>query len=205
MITGFFVTALDVGAGDVHLEPADLLLTVELFAGVGVFVNGKSADIRHNFFVKAFFEPRELLAYNLVHSGILEPDGVYHAGGALRYSRCRIAETRLFRRTLERKSSEAVYVIELSKFVSVAECARCRDNGIVELFAAKIYAQSAHIISSLSITGPSLQILLLPVSVLHEQPMHAPKPQPMRSSKLYCPGVFMILCIARNIGSGPQV
>ena len=138
-------------------------------------------------------------------AGILKPDGVYHAGGALRYSRGRIAEARLFRRALERKSPEAVYVIELSEFVSVAEGAGRRDNGIVELFAAKIHAQSAHIISSLSITGPSLQILLLPVSVLHEQPMHAPNPQPMRSSKLYCPGVFMILCIARNIGSGPQV
>ena len=196
---------MNVRAADIDFEPADLLLTVELFAGVGIFVDRKSADIRHHFFAKALPELRELFAYNFVDAGILKPDGVYHAGGALRYSRGRIAEARLFRRALERKSSEAVYVIELSEFVSVAECARCRDNGIVELFAAKIYAQSAHIISSLSITGPSLQILLLPVSVLHEQPMHAPKPQPMRSSKLYCPGVFIILCIARNIGSGPQV
>ena len=190
---------------DIDFEPADLLLTVEPFAGVGIFVNGKAADVRHHFFIKTLFELRELFAYNFVDAGILKPDGVYHAGGALRYSRGRIAEARLFRRALERKSPEAVYVIELSEFVSVAEGAGRRDNGIVELFAAKIHAQSAHIISSLSITGPSLQILLLPVSVLHEQPMHAPNPQPMRSSKLYCPGVFMILCIARNIGSGPQV
>ena len=196
---------MNVRAADIDFEPADLLLTVELFAGVGVFVNGKAADVRHHFFIKTLFELRELFAYNLVHSGILEPDGVYHAGGAIRYSRGRIAKARLFRCALERKGSEAVYVIELRKFVSVAECAGRRDNGIVKLLAAQIHAQSAHIISSLSITGPSLQILLLPVSVLQEQPMHAPKPQPMRSSKLYCPGVFMILCIARNIGSGPQV
>lgn len=86
--------AVHVRTADVDLEPADLLLTVELFAGVGIFVDRKAADIRHDFFVKAFLEPRELLAYNLVHSGILEPDGVYHAGGALRYSRlwdCRSA------------------------------------------------------------------------------------------------------------------
>ena len=46
------------------------------------------------------------------------------------------------------------------------------------------YAAYSATIKKMSITGPSLQIRLLPYLVLQEQPMQAPKPQPMRSSKL---------------------
>ena len=82
MITGFFVTALhgfgdlcrrlwiraeahsaavNVRTADIDLEPADLLLTVELFAGVGVFVNRKAADVRHDWLIKTLFELRAAL------------------------------------------------------------------------------------------------------------------------------------------------
>ena len=54
----------------------------------------------------------------------------------------------------------------------------------VRIYSAKFSCQIYHIISSLTSTGPSRQILLLPYLVLQEQPMQAPKPQPMRSSKL---------------------
>ena len=53
-------------------------------------------------------------------------------------------------------------------------------------------------------TGPSLQMRLLPVRVLQEQPMQAPKPQPMRSSKLIWPEVWLALYKAFSMGSGPQ-
>ena len=45
----------------------------------------------------------------------------------------------------------------------------------------------------------------VPYFVLHEQPMHAPKPQPMRYSKLNWPSVRHLSYTARSIGSGPQV
>ena len=64
---------------------------------------------------------------------------------------------------------------------------------------------SAHMISSFSSTGPSRQIRLYPVIVLQLQPMQAPKPQPIRSSKENWPDVFTARYTARSIGSGPQV
>ena len=45
---------------------------------------------------------------------------------------------------------------------------------------------------------------LLPVIVRQEQPMHAPKPQPIRRSKENCPPQPDIAQIAFSIGSGPQ-
>ena len=60
-------------------------------------------------------------------------------------------------------------------------------------------------ISSLISTGPSLQTLLFPFLVWMEQPMQAPNPQPIRSSKLYWPEVAATDSMARNIGMGPQV
>ena len=53
--------------------------------------------------------------------------------------------------------------------------------------------------------GPSLQIRLKPVRVLQEQPMQAPKPQPILSSKLSWPEVFEAFHTALSMGSGPQV
>ncbi len=46
-----------------------------------------------------------------------------------------------------------------------------------------LYFYLSQIISSFINTGPSLQILLLPVRVLHVQPTHAPKPHPKASAK----------------------
>jgi hypothetical protein len=43
-----------------------------------------------------------------------------------------------------------------------------------------------------------------PVSVSQEQPMQAPKPQPMRASKLSCPPVFVAAQTAFSMASGPQ-
>ena len=44
-----------------------------------------------------------------------------------------------------------------------------------------------------------------PVMVLQEQPIQAPKPQPIRSSKLIWPEVTVALYTAFSMGSGPQV
>ena len=61
-----------------------------------------------------------------------------------------------------------------------------------------------HMTSPFVNTGPSLQMRLLPYLVLHEQPMQAPKPQPMRSSNESCPSCGTASHNARSIGSGPQ-
>ena len=69
----------------------------------------------------------------------------------------------------------------------IAEAVRAagRDYGVIENYSVKIYLRVYHIISSFTSTGPSRQMRLLPYLVLQEQPMQAPKPQPIRSSKLY--------------------
>jgi len=59
-------------------------------------------------------------------------------------------------------------------------------------------------ISPLFITGPSLQMRLLPVRVLHEHPMQAPKPHPMRSSNESWSSQAAAFYSARSICSRPQ-
>ena len=56
---------------------------------------------------------------------------------------------------------------------------------VIERYSAKVNLCVYHKISSFSRTGPSLQIRLYPVMVLQEQPIQAPNPQPILSSKLY--------------------
>ena len=147
----------------------------------------------------------ELLRDDLLHTGVLKPDGVDHTRGALGDARRGIAEAGLKGRALEGKRTENVDVVKLGKFIAEAERAAGGDDRIVDLNTRKIYLQLFHRISSFTSTGPSRQMRLLPVTVLQEQPMQAPKPQPIRSSKLYCPEVTVAPCRARSIGSGPQV
>ena len=83
-----------------------------------------------------------------------------------------------------------------SKLIAKAEGAAGGDNGVVHLNTAEGHFCIHHTISSFSSTGPSLQIRLLPYFVLQEQPMQAPKPQPIRSSKLNWPEVLQALYTA---------
>ena len=53
-------------------------------------------------------------------------------------------------------------------------------------------------------TGPSLQTLFGPEAVCIEQPIQAPNPQPMRSSKLNSPSPGHARYTAFSIGIGPQ-
>ena len=85
------------------------------------------------------------------------------------------------------------------------DVSRGGDDGVVHLNAAEDHFCVHHTISSFSSTGPSLQMRLLPYFVSQEQPMQAPKPQPIRSSKLNWPEVLQASYTALSIGSGPQV
>ena len=84
----------------------------------------------------------------------------------------------------EGEGAQTVDVIQLCKLVAVAKGTAGGDDGVIQRDAAELNPGIYHMISSFSSTGPSLQMRLLPYLVLQVQPMQAPKPQPMRSSKL---------------------
>ena len=197
--------AVDVRAGDVHLQPADLLLGAQLFADLGVFDDGEAADVRHDGLVKDPRELWQLLGDDGVDAGVLQPDGVEQPARVLRDARRGVAEARLARRPLEGERAEQVDVVELRELIPIAERAARGDHRVFQRQAAERDGCVYHTISPFRRTGPSLQMRFVPYFVLHEQPMHAPKPQPMRSSKLNWPSVRHLSYTARSIGSGPQV
>ena len=154
---------------------------------------------------------RKLLLQDLVHAGILQSHAVQHPFRAVRDPRRRIAESRLGSRPLEAERAQHIDVVELREFPAVPEGAARSHDRVIEFDPAKaglhVHIPSVyHMISLLSSTGPSLQIRLLPYFVSQEQPIHAPNPQPIRSSKLNQPGMGSgaVSQTARSIGSGPQ-
>ena len=196
---------MNIGAADVDFQPAHLFLLIQLFTGIGVIRRGKAGDVGHDGLVEAGFQLREFFGYDFVHAGILQPHGVDHAAGTLGDAGGGISKTGFFRGSLEGEGAKAVDVIQFGKLITVAKGAGGGDDRVVQLDAAEIDAQASHRISSFRMTGPSLQMRLYPVRVLQEQPMQAPKPQPIRSSKLIWPEVRVALYTALSIGSGPQV
>ena len=179
---------MDVGAGDIDLQPADLGLLIQRRAGVGVILHRKAADVGHHGLMEALGQAGQFLGNNLIHAGILQADGIDHARAALGDTGSGISETGILGSSLEGKATQTVDIIQLGELIAVAEGAAGGDDGVVHLDAAEGHASVtdylSHRISSLTSTGPSLQMRLLPVTVLQEQPMQAPKPHPMRSSKL---------------------
>ena len=185
--------AVDVGAGDVDLQPAHLLLPVQQGAGVGVVLDGKAADVGHDRLMENFLHPGQLLRDDMVHAGILQAHGVEHPGGGFGDAGGGVAETGVPRGALEGEGAQTVDVVQPGKLLPIAEGPAGGDDGVVQRDAGEGHARVHHMISSFSSTGPSLQIRLLPYFVLQEHPMHAPTPQPMRSSKLIRPEVALVL------------
>ena len=206
----------DIRTGDVDFENFDLFFLRQQLDAVNVFLHRETADVGDNRLAEDFPQCGQFVRNHMLHAGILQADGIQHSVRAFRNARRRVAEARLQGRAFERKGSQAVYIIKFVKFSSVAESAARRNHRIIKADSAKlggnIRFRSAcgflfsiyHMISSLSKTGPSLQILLFPYFVLQEQPMQAPKPHPIRSSKLSCPEVFASASIAFSMASGPQ-
>ena len=160
---------------------------------MSVLVYRKAADVRHDGLMKAAGKARKLLAYHPLNTRVLKPDGVQQPARHLGYARRGISEAGLGGRSLEGEAAETIYIVVFGKLVAVAEGPRGGDYRIIELDAAQIHIQPSHMISLRFMTGPSRQMRLFPVIVLQEQPMHAPKPQPMRDSKLNCPGTSAAL------------
>ena len=151
---------MNIGAADVHLQPAHLRLFVQLFAGVGVIGNGKAGHIGHYRLVENFLQFRKLPGNHRLHPGILQAHGVDHTGGALGDPGGGVSEPGILGGSLEGEGAKLVDVVKLGVLVAVAEGAGGGNHGIGKFNAAQIYAQASHKISSFRMTGPSLQIRL---------------------------------------------
>ena len=196
---------MDVGAGDIHLQPAYLLRPVQLPAYLGVFLYGKTADVGHYRLVKDLPQTGQLLPDDGLHTGVLQPHRVQQAPGVLSDAGGGVSVPGGERRPLEGEGPQTVDVVDLCKFIPIAEGAAGGDDGILQRQAAEGDGGIYHTISSLRRTGPSLQMRLWPYLVRQVQPMQAPNPQPMRSSKLNCPSVRQRCHTAWSMASGPQV
>ena len=147
----------------------------------------------------------QLFFDHLVHPGILQTDGIEQAHFALGNTGCGVAETGIFGGALQAHGAQKIQIIIFGKLIAEAKSAAGGDDGVIQLPIPQFHSQSAHsnFTSLLSITGPSTQMRLLPTRVSQLQPMQAPKPQPIRSSKESWPGLPQA-CTARSMGMGPQ-
>ena len=146
----------------------------------------------------------QLLGNHVVDAGVLQSHAVEHAVRAFGDAGQWVAEARLPGGALEAQGAQDVDVIVGGKLLAKAEGAAGGNHRVIQLHAAQGYGGAHHTISSLFSTGPSLQMRLVPYLVLQLQPMQAPKPQAMRASKLYWPGLSVAWYRALSMGSGPQ-
>ena len=131
----------------------------------------------------------DLLCDDRVDAGILQAHGVQHTGGDFRDAGLGIAQAGLGSGTFPGEGPQNVQVINLRILPAIAKGAGGGDDGIFQRHPRQGDSQIYHTISSLYRMGPSLHTRLEPFAVGTVQPMHAPKPQPIRASKLNCPPV----------------
>ncbi len=170
-----------------------------------VFLDGKPAYIRHDGFGKMGFEFGQFFFNHVLYAGILKAHRVDHACFAFGNSGCGIAKARFLCGAFEGKRAKQIDIIPGGEFIAVSKGAACRNNRIVQRDPAEVDLGIYHRISSFSRTGPSLQMRLFPYLVLQLQPIQAPNPHAIRSSKLNCPDVVVAAYTAFSMGSGPQV
>ena len=128
-----------VGAGDIDLKPANLLLFIKKRAGVNILLHREAGHVCHNRLIKAPLELRKLLGDNLINTGILQTNRIDHTHLALRNSGSGVTEARVLCSSLKREGTKNIYVIELGKLIAKAECTRCRYYRIIKLYTEKIY------------------------------------------------------------------
>ena len=128
---------MEVGAGDVHLEDADLRAFCETPCVFGVFLEREPADIGDERAVEVLGEPGQLIGYDRVDAGVLETDGVEHARWRLGDAGQGIAETRLGGRALQRDGAEDIEIVPFGELAPEAEGAGGGDDGIMECDAGK--------------------------------------------------------------------
>ena len=171
---------------------------------MGVVVDRETADVGHHRLVKNFPQPGQIPGDHRLHPRVLQAHGVEHPGGRLSDAGGGVAEARVPGGALEGECPQAVDVVQLRELHPVPEGAAGGDHRVIQPDAGEHHARIYHMISSFSSTGPSLQMRLLPYFVLQLHPIQAPKPQPIRSSKLSRPEEAAAPHTAFSMGSGPQ-
>ena len=73
---------MHIGAGYIHFQNPNLLLFVQQLAGIGIVLHGEAAHVGDHRLVKDFFQLRQFMLGHMVHPGILQTNGIDHAGGA---------------------------------------------------------------------------------------------------------------------------
>ena len=154
--------AVDIGAADVHLQPAHLVTLVQLLAGNYIVLHGKAADIGHHLFVENLFQLGQFFLNHLVHARVLQAHGVDETGGAVGNAGGGVAEAGLPCGALEGEGAQDIDVVQLREFIAVAEGAAGGDHWVIQRDTAEGHAQVCHFISSFRSTGPSLQMRLTP-------------------------------------------
>ena len=178
---------MHVGTGDIELDDAGQFLFIEQSGAFAVFLDGKAGDIRQHLSVIDLFQFRQDLFLHLMDAGILQPDRIQHAGRRFRDARQRIAVARMQGRSLDRETAGEIDIEEIQIVHSVSESAAGRDQRVLQFETREIYLKFCHTISSFVNTGPSLQMRALRSFSCSEQPMQAPKPQPILVSREHWP------------------
>ena len=89
--------------------------------------------------LEALFQLGQFFRDDLLHAGILQADGIDHAGGTFRDTGGGVAEAGILGGTLEREGAQLVDIIQLCKLISEAEGAGGGDDGVIQLDAAQIH------------------------------------------------------------------
>ncbi len=195
---------MDVGAGDVHLQPAHLGLLRQQGADLHIFRKGKATHIGHHRLAEIAGNPGQLLRNHPVHPGVLQAHGVEHAHGRLRNPGAGVALPGVEGGALEGEGAQQVQVVQVCKILAKAKGAAGRDDGVGKCDAAQVDRSVYHPSTSRVKTGPSLHTRWGPSVVKTVQPMQAPKPQPIRSSRLNSPLPGACLQMAFSMAVGPQ-
>ena len=193
-----------IGTADVDLQHGDFRFLLQFFTALHIFVHGKSAHVGNDGLLKTLSKLRYLFANYFLHARILKPDGIEHAPRAFCDARLRISIPFISGKSLDHHGSQHVDIIKISKLVSERKSTAGRDHRIFQFDISKSDARIYHTRSSNPNTGPSLHTRFVPLAVIMEQPMQAPKPQPIRASKENCPSVEIFSLTAFIMGNGPQ-
>ena len=151
---------MDIGAADIHFQPAHLLLLIQQTAGIGVVFHGKTAHIGHYRLVETFFQFGQFPGNHLLHSGILQTHRIDKTRSALRNPGGGISKPGFPGGTLKGEGPQAVDVVKLRIFIAEPKGSAGGNDGIFQGNPAQIHTQLSHRISSFRMTGPSLQIRL---------------------------------------------
>ena len=132
---------LHVGAGDVDLDRVDGRV-VEAARDLRVLLDRRAGDVRDEARL-AEVERRQDLAHDVVRAGVLQPDGVQHAGRRFEHAVRRIAEARIERRALQhdRRRRPGSRTLDARVFLAEPHAAREQHDGRGEIEPAEVEAK----------------------------------------------------------------